>query len=248
MVKEVKTIKKKGPKKSVVKKKVTKKASSKKGVVKAEVVKKASGDKPVKDTSKNQIDNKKAFAIIGVVIVIVLILFYMLFFYSPYKYQFNVNGVDYKSNIYAPVGFENIITSSKAIYLSPKVEEDMDTLIAVKNITAWSQVLANKNIVPIQLIRVFEEGELKECYTNDGNVLKSELLTKDDCLIQLNNVDYPIILFDFGKSEVIINANSAIISSNRANQYNYAFRVLENIFEDAREIILLNNEVLAGIN
>ncbi|MFA5764371.1 MAG: hypothetical protein WC915_06195 [archaeon] len=253
----VKIIKKVDAKKNIIlktKKQQTKENTKQKVVEAKETIKpevilqEAVNETKKENNSKKQIENAKAFAIIGIVIILVLAVFYMLFFYSPYKYQFNVEGVTYKSNNYTPTDLDGIIKNSKEIYLSPRIDEANDIIIAVKNITAWSQVLSNKHILPIQLIRVFENGSLKECYTNDGNVFVSNLITKDECNLRINNANNYVILFEFGKSEAIINANNLVISSNRNDMYEYAFRVLENVFANARDIILLNNEIMAGIN
>jgi hypothetical protein len=238
-------------KKEALKEEVTKK-KSKESKVKEDKVKesKVKEDK-VKESKvkeKKQIDNKKAFFIIGALILVIIFSIYFLFFYSPYKFNFNVEGVSYKSNFFTPLELNNKIKNSGEIFISPKVESDEDVIIATKVVTAWSQILLSKGIVPIQLIRVHENGALKECVTNDGNVLSVRQINAKECELIINNANNYSILFDFSKNEVIIGPKTLKINSNKALIYDYSFRVLENIFPDAKEIITKNNEILAGIN
>ena len=73
----------------------------------------------------------------------------------------------------------------------------------------------NNGIMPIEFIRVYENDILVNCYTNDGNVLSSEQISKEVCQSIINSSDNYTILFEFGKNEVIIGANNTVISSNK---------------------------------
>jgi flagellar biosynthesis GTPase FlhF len=229
------------PKEAPLEKKVKKEVTKKEGKVVNEFLKKEEVKK------QKEIENKKAIVIIGIALIIVLVLFYFVFFYSPYKYQFSVSGLTYKSNYYTPNEFFNIVKEQDAIFISPVLEEGRASPIIANAMNIWQVVLIMNDINAIQLIRVVDEdNELMYCYTNNGNPENSTQLTIDECdEIRENNY---VINIEEGKEQVIIGENSVSIYSSESSSSLVSFAVLKEIFPNAQESLDKVNEKIYGIN
>jgi hypothetical protein len=207
-------------------------------------------DKKVSDVKekivKKQINDKKAFFLIGFAVILLLILFYSLFFYNPYKYSFVINDVPYNSNYFTPNGFFNVIKNESEVFVSPALNEKDVSPIVVNAMQLWNVILNFQGTKVIQLVRVFDDGQLVYCQTNDGNVELNKVLSKQDCEEILNGKEW-VVLINEGKIGVIIEENKVIISSPRDESSVINFIVIKEIFPDAQQAFDIINQKIYGI-
>jgi hypothetical protein len=113
----------------------------------------------------------------------------------------------------------------------------------------WLVVLAGNKINPVQLIRMENDGELIQCYTNDGNVNVSRELTVDECKAILNNPENAKVLINFGENnEVFLEKNKIIINSEKVEVVSQVnLFVLKKGFSNAEEIIYNVNTGISNI-
>lgn len=209
-------------------------------------VNKAENNVIIKENVIHHVDDKKAFLIIGASIILLLIFFYFLFVYSPYKYSFVVNDVSFNSNYYTPNSFFNIIKNEKTVYVSPALQENNISPIMVNSMQLWNIVLNYNKINVIQLIRVYEDGELKYCQTNNGALEVSDMVNSEECNAIINDSNW-IILINEGKPSVIIEKNKVIVSSRVDDSSLINFMVIKSIFPNAQEILDLVNQKIYGV-
>lgn len=196
---------------------------------------------------KKQIDDKKAFVIIGIVLLIVVSLFYFLFFYSPYKYQFDMGGVAFYSNYYTPSELGALINSKERIFVSPALIENNASALVVNSLNLWQVVLIMNDIDAVQLVRAHDESNnLLYCYTNNGDPLVNDKLEVNECNEVINNNF--VVFIESGRDRVVVEENSITVysSGNMSSYVNFA--IIKSIFPNAQEALDIVNEKIYSIN
>lgn len=196
-------------------------------------------------------DSNKTQLIIGTItVIIILAIVYMLFFYQPYTFAVQANGITYYSNEYTPTTFFLEFNQNERIYISPTMTESGMNNLAANAMNLWLVVLAGNNITPIQLIRVqSEDGQLEYCYTNNGDVKTSEELSKEECQAIIDNPEYAkVILETNGTNTVYLEKNKATVNAQSfevISQVN--FFVMKKGFPNAEDVVLKVNTGIANI-
>ena len=239
-------------KKAKTKKKTVKKAVKNVKIVKSTKEKKPSPkeikkDNKVPKTSKKSNNNLKIIA--GIIIIILIIgTIYFTVFYTPYDYAFKLNGISYYSNEYTPTEFFEVLKTKEQVFVSPLMEDGKASPIFANVLNLWQVVLISNEIDAVQLIRTTDSsGNLIGCYTNNGSVTESELISVDACNIILNSQDNFVIVPEVGNARVLIEKNKLSVFAREEIASQVNFIVMSEIFPNAREALDRVNEKIYGL-
>lgn len=168
-----------------------------KEVVDAEVVVPKEEEKK-KDFVK---DNKLLLVFASIALfLIMLFLVYSVFFSNPYKYSFNISGVDFVSNEFTPSVFFKEFKENDSFLVSVDVVNDSSSAWVVNSMNLWLVALnADKKETVLVVRNVDESGLVNSCITNDGSVLESRDINAFEC---------DLILSDSSKARVFISLSS----------------------------------------
>jgi len=136
----------------------------------------------VKQKKVNSIQKNNIFLILGGValVLIVLFLIYSIIFTSPYKYSFNISGLDFVSNEYTPNEFFKEFKDNNSFVVSVDVVNNASNAWVVNSMNLWLIALnADHKETTLVVKNVNSTGDINSCLTNDSDVLVSrELLVK----------------------------------------------------------------------
>lgn len=195
---------------------------------------------------KKEISNKKAYAVIALVIIVILVALYFAFV-PQYKYVFNVNGIPYYSNYYTPTEFSNFVKNLDVIYVSPALIETNVNPSIVNSMNLWQVVLIMNGVDAVQLVRAVDnDGKLLYCSTNNGDPTQNVQLSIDECNNIMNNNF--VVKIETGSERVVLEANSITVYSSSAIVSNVNFAVIKDIFPNAQEALDIVNEKIYGIS
>jgi len=203
-------------------------------------------------TSASKDKRKLIILIIVLVIIVAAALLASTFLLNPpQKYVFTIDGISYQSNSYAPSEFFNEFKQNTVVYISPKITGGSSQFLT-NEMQLWTTVLTAKGIKTILLIRVEAPGEIAFCQTNDGNVMKSEQISFEQCNALLNNSGNAVVAIEKNASE-----NKVLLSKNRIDVFSTGndslgsyvnFSVIKQMFPDAQEILDAVNIRISGVN
>ncbi len=184
-----------------------------------------------------------------VLAVFVLLLVYFLFFYSPYKYGFSIEGVSYLSNNYVPTEFFNEFKQSNVVYVSPVMSEGVTDSLTFNALSLWQIVLIGNKISAVQMIRVKDaDGKFAYCYTNDGNVYVSRQVSFEECSATLNDLQKTVIFIEQSKdTKAVLEKNRLSVFSPIGAVSTINFSVMKQIFPNAKQLIDIVNEKIYGV-
>ncbi len=239
-------------KKAKTKKKTVKKAVKNAKVVKPIKQKKSSPKKIKKDNKTTKTikkSNNNLTLIVGIIVVILVIgAISFSLFYTPYDYAFKLNGISYYSNEYTPSEFFEVLKTKEQVFISPIMEDGKASPIFANVLNLWQVVLISNEIDAVQLIRTTDSsGNLMGCYTNNGSVTQSELISVDACNIILNSQDNFVIVPEVGNARVLIEKNKLSVFAREEIASQVNFIVMSEIFPNAREALDRVNEKIYGL-
>jgi hypothetical protein len=203
----------------------------------------------INNLDKTSENNYKKFILPLLLVVVLIVIGYVAFFQNNYTFEIESNGIMYYSNDYTPLTFFQDFKQNQTVYVSPIASENGMSNLTVNAMNLWLVVLAGNKINPVQLIRMENDGELIQCYTNDGNVNVSRELTVDECKAILNNPENAKVLINFGENnEVFLEKNKIIINSEKVEVVSQVnLFVLKKGFSNAEEIIYNVNTGISNI-
>ena len=151
--------------------------------------------------------------------------------------------------------FQNL--ENKDVFIvSPQVNEVTKQVdhAMLNGTNLFVQVLTGNNKTAIQLYRVYnEDKELVYCFTNYGDVNKSERLEKQACLEYLSPKNGALILLDFPDQSLAmpvleIDESQLIVKSNKESEIGEAsFLALRIMFKNSKEIVEKSNLILKNL-
>lgn len=204
----------------------------------------------VSSKKKKPKENKNFLLFAGIILVLVLVIsVFFVFFYSPYKFRFDIEGVPYLSNEYVPTEFFNEFKQNEVVYVSPIMQEGVTDSLTFNALSLWQIVLIGNNVRAVQLIRVKGvEGNFVYCYTNDGNVFVSRQVSFEECSLTLNNPQNTVVFIEQSKEKkVLLEKNKLSVFSPIGAVSTTNFYVMRQIFPNAKELIDIVNEKIYGI-
>jgi hypothetical protein len=207
-----------------------------------------------KPISNESVDLKKSsffkdnFKLIFVVLIALIVGVFIIapLFSNPYKFVFEVNGVNYKSNEYVPSEFFKRLADSETIVVSPKILGEVTSQPVVNTVNGWLVAGIGNGKNMIQLFRIVDnQGNLTSCYSNDGNVLSSRVLSSSDCLDYMNK-PYDFVFIEIGNNEVILEGNKMTIFSKVENLESLNYNIVSQIFPNLNDLYARSNQIIYG--
>ncbi len=185
------------------------------------------------------------------VFLVVVAWVFIVFLPNQYRFSFAVNDVPYYSNDYTPTEFFNLVKDSNNFVVSVALLDGNTDPWTVNSMNLWL-VAFNSNhkrtVVVTQVVDVF--GDIKNCLTNDGNLLQSRDISKEECLAILGESSaVKINLRPSNENKVVLYTNRADIfaQSGRLNStLNYL--VIKNIFPNFDTTLAIINEKINAVN
>lgn len=204
-----------------------------------------------KTAKKRNFNLKIAAVCIIVLVVLVAIAAMFLLPTNMYKYNFTINGVNYKSNTYTPTEFGDEFKQNTTVYVSPKLIENGADQYVANAMNLWLVILNANNIDTIQLIRTTDaQGNMLGCYTNEGDVRTSKMISTQECNAILDDSSKAFIFIELASEDrVILSKNKLdIMSSKQANLGPTNFAVMEEMFPNAKEMLDKVNQIIYNVN
>lgn len=208
---------------------------------------------PKKGSKVNSLKNNKPLMIIASVLLLLVILFlvYSIFTANPYKYSFNISGVNFVSNTYTPSEFFKEFKSNESFVLSMDVVDNASSAWVVNSTNLWITVLNfDKKRVFLVVKNVNQNGEINSCLTNDANVLVSRDLTADECKVILNDstrAQIAVVLSN--KDEVLMEENKLTIFASGTKTISHInYYAIKEMYSNFDEILAIINEKIGSIN
>ncbi|MGI6589991.1 MAG: hypothetical protein ACOX1V_05025 [Candidatus Iainarchaeum sp.] len=248
---------------------MNKKKTSKKEVIKKELIEKEINKKVVKSSEevspKNEVVTKKKqekqnffqenktlliFASVMLFLVI-LFLIYSIFLSNPFKYSFNINGVDFVSNEFTPSSFFKEFRKNESFLVSVDVVDNSSNAWVVNSMNLWLVALnADKKETLLVVRNVDSKGILSDCLTNDANVLNSRVISKSECEGLLNDINKARIIISLSnKNFVLFEKNKLSVFASGVNTIsgvNYV--VIKEMYSNFDDVLTLINQKIGSVN
>jgi len=185
------------------------------------------------------------------VFLVVVAWIFIVFLPNQYRFSFTVDDVPYYSNDYTPTEFFKVVKDSNNFVVSLSMLDGNTDPWAVNSMNLWLVAFNSnqkKTAVVTKVVDVF--GDIRTCFTNDGNVLQSREISKEECLkILANPSAVKINLHTSGENKVVLYTDRADIfaQSGRLNStLNYL--VIKNIFQNFDTTLSIINEKINAVN
>jgi len=198
---------------------------------------------------------KKLFVpVIAVLIAIAAVSAYSSF---PMEKTLVVEGTAIDSKGLDPFEVFPSFAENTTFIVSPQMNEKATNLDhTIFNSTAlFLQVLNGNNRNAIQILRAHnQEKELLYCYTNYGDLTKSERLEKEECLELLSQEGAGIIMIEFPDEQlpgpvIEISSQKLVVRPNKESTIgSTSFLALRILFKNAEQVIEGSSTILDSLN
>jgi preprotein translocase subunit SecG len=185
-----------------------------------------------------------------VLLLVVLFLIYSVLFASPYKYSFNISGVDFVSNESTPSEFFNAFNDNNSFVVSVDVVNNASNAWVVNSMNLWLIALnADKKEAILIVKNVNSNGDINNCLTNDANVLESRELSSTECKLILNDESKgQIVILLSNKDEVLMEKNKVTIFASGTKTISYVnYYVIKEMYTNFDDILAIINEKINSI-
>jgi len=183
-------------------------------------------------------------------ILVVLFLIYSNFFTSPYKYSFNISGVDFVSNESTPSEFFREFNDNNSFVVSVDVVNNASNAWVVNSMNLWLIALnADKKEAILVVKNVNSNGDLNTCLTNDANVLESRELSSTECNLILNDESKGrIVILLSDKDLVLMEKNKVTIFASGTKTISHVnYYVIKEMYANFDNILAIINEKINSV-
>ncbi len=183
-------------------------------------------------------------------ILVVLFLIYSNFFASPYKYSFNINGVDFVSNDSTPSEFFKEFKDNNSFVISVDVVNNASNAWVVNSMNLWLIALnADKKEAILVVKNVNLNGDINNCLTNDANVLESRELTSAECKLILSDESKgQIVILLSNKDTVLMEKNKVTIFASGTKTISHVnYYVIKEMYANFDDILAIINEKINSV-
>lgn len=183
-------------------------------------------------------------------LLVVLFLIYSNFFASPYKYSFNINGVDFVSNESTPSEFFKAFNDNNSFVVSVDVVNNASNAWVVNSMNLWLIALnADKKEAILVVKNVNSNGEINNCLTNDANVLESRELSSAECnLILSDESKGRIVILLSDKDLVLMEKNKVTIFASGTKTISHVnYYVIKEMYANFDDILAIINEKINSV-
>ena len=183
-------------------------------------------------------------------LLIVLFLIYSNFFASPYKYSFNINGVDFVSNEYTPSEFFKGFNDNNSFVVSVDVVNNASNAWVVNSMNLWLIALnADKKEAILVVKNVNSSGDITNCLTNDANVLESRELSSAECKLILNDeTKGQIVILLSDKDQILLEKNKVTIFASGTKTISHVnYYTIKEMYSNFDNILAVINEKINSV-
>jgi hypothetical protein len=201
----------------------------------------------------NILENKKSLMIFASIALLLVILFlvYSLFMSSPYKYSFNINGVDFVSNTYTPSEFFKGFNDKNSFVVSMDVVNNASNSWVVNSMNLWLIALnADKKNTVLVVKNVDLKGNIVNCLTNDSNVLQSRELSADECKLVLSDSNKAqVVVALSNKDQVLLEQNKITVFASGTKTISHVnYYAIKEMYSNFDDILAIINQKIGSIN
>ncbi len=183
-------------------------------------------------------------------VLVILFLIYSVLFASPYKYSFNISGVDFVSNTYTPSEFFKEFKDNNSFVVSVDVVDNASNTWVVNSMNLWLIALnADRKEAILVVKNVNSKGDINSCLTNDSNVFESRELSVDECKVMLSDsTKGQIVVALSNKDEVLMEKNKlTVFASGTKTISNVNYFAIKEMYLDFDKILAIINEKINSV-
>ena len=199
--------------------------------------------------------NRNYFYItVAVIVLIVALAAFIIanYDFSQYKYSVSRKGVDFVSNSAPPSEILGEMRATETFIVAPQfVEKGPENSYMASAMTLYATVLTAKGKKVIIVGRLLDEqGQLKECQSNFGDVKINKTISAEECGALLNDSGSARIFISLPDSKlsapkIVMEKGSAFIYPDSFESVSgSSFVFLENLYDDSEAIISGVNSVV----
>lgn len=208
---------------------------------------------PAKGKKANSLKNNRTLLIFASIALLLVILFlvYSIFVSSPYKYSFNISGVEFVSNNYTPSEFFKEFRTKSSFVVSMDVVDNASSSWVVNATNLWITALNfNKKETFLVVKNVNQNGEIANCLTNDSNVFVSRDLNADECRVILNDsTKAQVVIVLSNRDQVLMEENKLTIFASGTKTISHVnYYAIKEMYSNFDEVLAIINEKIGSIN
>jgi len=211
----------------------------------------AKANSPVQKRHEPGLGKKALFLCAIAVFLIVVAWVFIVFLPNQYRFSFAVDDVPYYSNAYTPSEFFKIVRDSDNFLVSVEMLDGNTDPWVVNSMNLWIVAFnsnSKKTTVVTKTTDVF--GDIKGCITNDGNLMNSRDISREECLSIVNDPSrIKINLRTSADNRVVLYENRADVFAQKGklnSTLNYL--IIRNIFPNFDTTLSIINEKINAIN
>lgn len=234
-----------------------KKVSSKEVVLEAKEptfdppIAKPNSNSPISSGSKSLLSGKELILGGGIVVLVLIIFFLFNFFTNSYRFSFKINELNYYSNDYTPSEFFVMAKDSDNFLVSVELIDGNSNPWVVNSMNLWLIAFNADKKKTTSLIKTIDsQGNIKSCLTNDGNIMSSRELSREECVAVLDSNNLiKINLFKSYENKVILFKDGANVYAEGGQAFaivSYSF--IKKIYPDFDKTLAIINEKIKSVN